>query len=69
MDTLAKIIGDKVVEARKKQNLTQNDLRDFTGLALGTVNNIENGKGNPSLKSYEKIFDILNLTLDVVTRR
>ena len=43
--------------------LTQQDLSDYTGLSVRIIKSIENGKGNPSLKTLAKIAEILGLEI------
>lgn len=43
--------------------LTQQDLSDYTGLSLRIIKSIEGEKGNPSLKTLEKIAEILGLEI------
>ncbi|GEM_PF-2219887 len=56
---LAKIIRQK----RKQKAMTQVELAYQTGISLPTIQNIEAGKANPSLKTIEALFDVLNVKL------
>ena len=38
-------------------------MSDYTGLSVRIIKSIENGKGNPSLKTLEKIADILGMEI------
>lgn len=55
--------GDIIKERRVVLGLTQQDLSDYTGLSTRYINSVENGKGNPSMKTLEKIADILGLEI------
>jgi len=53
----AKKFGQKVVEQRKKQKLTQEELADKAGIERSYMGAIERGERNPTLK---KVFSISN---------
>lgn len=55
--------GDLIKERRAVLGLTQQELSDYTGLSLRIIKSIESEKGNPSLKTLEKIAEILGLEL------
>ena len=46
----ARVLGDVIRNARKKLNLTQNDLAGLADVDVRTILNIENHKGNPKLE-------------------
>lgn len=52
-----------IKERRSVLGLTQQDLSDYTGLSVRIIKSIENDKGNPSLKTLEKIADVLGLEI------
>ena len=53
--------GDLMKERRSLLGLTQQDLSDYTGLSLRIIKSVESEKGNPSLKTLEKIAEVLGL--------
>ena len=55
--------GDLIKERRDILGLTQQDLSDYTGLSLRIIKSVESEKGNPSLKTLEKIAEVLGLEL------
>ena len=55
--------GDLIKERRAILGLTQQDLSDYTGLSLRIIKSVESEKGNPSLKTLEKIAEVLGLEL------
>lgn len=55
--------GDLIKERRRILGLTQQGLSDYSGLSVRLIKSIESEKGNPSLKTMEKIADILGLEL------
>ena len=55
--------GDLIKERRAVLGLTQQDLADYTELSLRIIKSVESEKGNPSLKTLEKIAGVLGLEL------
>ena len=52
-----------MIEARKKSGLTQKQLSERTGIAQGDISKLENGNGNPSLKTLKRLASAMNMTL------
>ena len=44
-----------MVDARNSVNMTQKELSERTGISQADISKIENGNGNPSLKTLQKI--------------
>lgn len=55
--------GDLIKERRSILGLTQQELSDYCGLSVRIIKSIESEKGNPSLKTMEKIAETLGLEL------
>ena len=55
--------GNLIKERRTILGLTQQDLADYTELSLRIIKSVESEKGNPSLKTLEKIAGVLGLEL------
>ena len=55
--------GELIKERRAVLGLTQQELSDYTGLSLRIIKSVESEKGNPSLKTLEKIADVLGLEI------
>lgn len=55
--------SELIKERRAVLGLTQKDLSDYTGLSLRIIKSVESEKGNPSLKTLEKIAEVLGLEL------
>lgn len=55
--------GELIKERRTVLGLTQQDLADYTELSLRIIKSVESEKGNPSLKTLEKIARVLGLEL------
>lgn len=54
-----------MIDARERGNITQKELAEKTGIAQGDISRIENGKGNPSLKTLQKLADGLGMILEL----
>ncbi len=50
--------------ARTEKNLTQKDLAELAGVTRQTINAIEKGEYNPTIKLCRKLCVILNRSLD-----
>ena len=58
------MILDEIIKKRRvKLKLSQVDLAEMSGISLATVKDIERGKANPSLRTVEKLLDVLGLEL------
>lgn len=57
------ILSDVIKERRAKLHLSQSDLAEMTGVSLATVKDIERGKGNPSIRTVEKLLEVLGLEI------
>lgn len=55
--------GKLIKERRAVLGLTQQDLSDYSGLSLRIIKSVESEQGNPSLKTLEKIAEVLGLEL------
>ena len=60
--TAKQIIGQRIKQLRKKQNLTQQQLGDLVGIDRQYMCRIENGKINMTLNKLDKIIEALNCT-------
>jgi transcriptional regulator with XRE-family HTH domain len=54
-----------ILNARKENNLTQKDLSEITGIAQGDISKIENGNGNPSIKTLKRLAQGMGKTLRI----
>lgn len=59
LDNLSELLRRR----RRELGVTQADLARLAGLSLHGVNDIETGKGNPTLESLLKILDALGLRI------
>jgi len=58
-------IGNFIQSRRSALSMNQEDLAELTGITTKTIYLVENGRGNPSLATLEKILDVLGLELSV----
>jgi len=61
MVNIRKALGERIREIRKKKNLTQEELAYRSELDYSYINQIENGKRNPSMKAVERIAQALGV--------
>ena len=54
-----------ILEARKSQNLTQQDLAEKTGIDRTDISKLENGNANPSLRTLKRLATGLGTTLQI----
>lgn len=57
-------IGEKIIELRKKDNLTQEKLAEKIGISRQTVFNWENNVTSPDISQAKKIVEIFKISLD-----
>lgn len=44
-----------MIDARKASGLTQKELAEKTGIAQGDISKLENGSGNPSIRTLQRL--------------
>ncbi len=54
-----------IIQARKTQNLTQQDLAERTGIDRSDISKLENGSANPSLRTLKRLADGLGMKLKI----
>ena len=57
-------LGQKMREARKKKDLTQQELSDLSHVSVKQIANIEKGKMNPSYLILKALAKVLPISLD-----
>jgi len=61
------VIGQNIREQRKKSNLTQNELAELSGVAVGTISQYERGRRRqPNIAQLKKIADALEVTIELL---
>lgn len=61
------LFGKIIREKRNALHLKQEELSTQSGVAIKTIHAIELGKGNPSFLTIQKLFNILELDLIIVS--
>ena len=54
-----------IIEGRTEQNLTQKQLAEMTGITLAEISHLENGTGNPSLRTLKRLAEGLGIRLKI----
>lgn len=62
------ILGQRIREARKNKELTQEQLAEIAGIGLMYLGEIERGQKMPSLKILCKIIEALDISADYLLR-
>lgn len=55
------IIGHKIREARQRAGLTQSELAKKASVSYQTINGIENGRGNTTIRVLFKLEELLGI--------
>lgn len=67
LDTHKKL--GRVIQAKRKElGLDIADMCDYSEVSPAIISKIENGKGNPTLATLEKILNVLGLELRIETK-
>lgn len=67
MVNINQMLGNNIREVRKQKQLTQEELADKAHLDYSYINQIENGKRNPSMDAVERIAKALGIkTKDLI---
>lgn len=56
-------MANRIKELRKKKGLTLDGLADKSGIKRGTLNNYELGKTEPKLATWERLADVLGVSV------
>ena len=54
-----------LIEARKKKSMTQKQLAERTGITQPDISRLENGRGNPSLRTLNNLARGLGMVMKV----
>ena len=54
-----------MIEARKAKGITQKELSERTGIAQGDISKLENGNGNPSVRTLQRLANAMGMTLKI----
>ena len=58
-----------IKQRREILQVTQESLADISGVSLRTLKQFESGKGNPTLKTIQKISETLGLELTIQVKK
>ena len=58
-------IGSQISERRQVLGIDQKTAAELSGVSVHTFSNVESGKGNPSVKTLEKMLEALGLELRI----
>lgn len=61
MSNIKKLLGQRIRELRKAKGLTQEQLAEKIGIGTSNISYIETGKFAPSIESFEKIVEALEV--------
>ena len=61
-------LGKQIADRRKELNISQADLAEMSGVCLRTVNGIESGRANPSVKVLFELLQVLGLVITLKER-
>ena len=67
--TVNMVGGQRLKEARKKANLTQEQLASMLGIKAAEISQYESDKRTPRWPVFRKLLDILNISADEVLGR
>lgn len=54
-----------MLEVRRRNNITQKQLSELTGIAQADISRIENGNANPSLQTLERLAEGMGARLKI----
>lgn len=54
-----------LLEARRKNHMTQQDLATASGIPQANISRLENGNANPSIRTLHRIADALGMRLQI----
>ena len=58
-------IGQAIKKRRVMLKVSQQSLSEISGISVHALSDIESGKGNPTIKSLNRVLEVLGLKLDV----
>lgn len=58
-------IGKIIKKRRQELKLELKDLQDYSGVNYASISDIENGKSNPTIKTLEKLLDVLGMQINI----
>lgn len=68
MSTRKELVKE-IISRRAVLGITQEQLSKLSGVGLKTIYKLEQGLGNPSLDTLEKVLDVLGLELSIKLKK
>ena len=65
MEPTVNKIGNTIRKRRKELGLELKDLQDYSGVNYASISDIENGKTNPTIKTLEKLLDVIGMEINI----
>jgi transcriptional regulator with XRE-family HTH domain len=59
-------IGTNLRSARRMQDITQKELSQHTGVIQANISLLENGRGNPTLRTILRLAEALDLQIEFI---
>lgn len=63
--TVINNVGKIIKKRRQELKLELKDLQDYSGVNYTSISDIENGKANPTIKTLEKLLDVLGMKINI----
>ena len=54
-----------LIDARKQRGITQKELSERTGISQGDISKLENGNGNPSVRTLKRLASAMGMALKI----
>ena len=64
-DLIVDFVGE-MIQARKKDNISQRDLENISGIKQSVIGRMESGKTDPKLSTVMKLLNAMGKTLAIV---
>jgi transcriptional regulator with XRE-family HTH domain len=64
-----KELAEQMINRRAVLGITQEQLSSLSGVGLKTIYKLEQGLGNPSLDTLEKVLEVLGLELNIKLKK
>ena len=61
-------LGDKLIELRKENKMSQEKFAEILGVTRQTISNWENYKNYPDISTIIKIGDVFHISLDILLK-
>jgi len=64
IENVMRTIGARLKYERKKRGWQQEELAEISNVAIKTIGQIENFKGNPTLKTIDRLAKVFDIRLE-----